>query len=111
MQSEQLRNTVRAVSDHHSDRSLSGTPFYKPTGRFFDAGIETDHVSHPSSAALHIGRLLLASYENEYIFIQTRPARSIWRSGNGITPETGCFAPINSGTPTRTRISAICRIR
>jgi hypothetical protein len=69
MQSEQLRNTVRAVSDHHSDRSLSGTPFYKPTGRFFDAGIETDHVSHPSSAALHIGRLLLASYENEYIFI------------------------------------------
>lgn len=82
----QFANEQRVVHDYaafHANRILRGTPFYKPLGRFPNAALDGGEVRHPSSKSLHVGRLLLACYENEFIYIPDGPAKfdvGVWES-------------------------------
>jgi nitrosourea synthase len=73
MKTQEARHELHAYTDFHGKRLLNGTPFYKPAGTFFDLDLANGDIAHPSSMALYFGRVLLACYENEFIYVPDGP--------------------------------------
>ena len=85
-----LADEQRVVHDYaafHANHVLRGTPFYKPVGRLPDTTLDGGEIRHPSSKSLHLGRLLLACYENEFIYIPDSPGKvdlGFWESNYSV---------------------------
>ena len=73
MKPTQTQLVLGAYTDFHAKHLLRGTPFYKPVGKFFDLDLDSQDVCHPSSKSLYFGRVLLACYENEFIYVPDDP--------------------------------------
>src|SRR5262245_25806362 len=73
MRTQEAQHVLRTYTDFHRNRMLNGTPFYKPAGTFFDLDLSNGEIRHPSSMALYFGRVLLACYENEFIYVPDGP--------------------------------------
>lgn len=70
--------TLQAFAARQSTQPLRGTPFYKPTGHYFGMDLQDDglleNIAGSKSKSLHFGRLLLASYENEFVYVPDDPS-------------------------------------
>jgi hypothetical protein len=78
---------MRSYADAQARPLLRNTPFYKPVGKFPDFSVEDgeflDGLGNSPSKSLYIGRLLLACYENEFIYVPDDPTQldlDVWRA-------------------------------
>ena len=73
MLSAENRRILEEFAERHADEMFRGSPFYKPVGKFFDIDMQQeqvlDDIGSSSSKSLYFGRLLLAGYENELIYV------------------------------------------
>jgi hypothetical protein len=79
MLSVENRRVLKDFADCQANETFRGSPFYKPVGKFFDLDVEQEGVladiGGSASKSLYFGRLLLAGYENELIYIPDDPRR------------------------------------